>query len=334
MSEQPVASQPAPRARPLANVLRYVRPFVGLCGLAALAAIVHAVGVSAVLETLRGATSWLPLLCLLEGAQIVAEAASSVFGFGSRARLLPVATLLRAHLLGHAIGGIAPAPTVFNETIKATLLAPFVGGPAAASVGVTNQAATLLAGGLFSIPCAAAIFALEGHSIWLWACAVHAVVLTASGLVLRAVSRAGSARRWFAARLPQLAASSAAFHEQGSETGFFAALPTGALLVKRGLQAFQFGVAARAVGADATFLHALAAQGVNLVASAVGFLVPGGLGTTDGAFTLAAGLLGVTAARATSLALLTRCVQMIWLSIASVVALVGRRAWTRSRPAR
>jgi uncharacterized membrane protein YbhN (UPF0104 family) len=319
----------------MAAVLRHLRPAIGVLGLAALALIVRAVGVAAVARTLRDATSWLPILCLLEGGQIVAEAAASYFAFGSLADRLPLATLLRAHVLGHAIGAIAPAPTVFNETIKATLLAPFVGAPAAASVGVTNQAATLIAGGLFSIPCAIAIFLLQGPSLWFWACAAHAVVLTACGVCLRAVTRAGAARRWFGSRFPRLAARTRAFHAHGIETGFFAARPTGALLVKRGLQALQYGVAARAVGADATFLHALAAQGVNLVASAVGVLVPGGLGTTDGAFTLAAGLLGVTAARATSLALLMRSVQLIWLLIASVMALLvtlRERAPTKPSP--
>ncbi len=305
--------------------LSWLRPLLGLVGLAALAAIVHAVGASAIAETLRGAVAWLPLLCLLEAGRIVAAAGSSYFAFGRLARRIPLTTLLRAHLLGHAIGGVAPAPTVFNETIKATLLARYVGAPAAASVGVINQAATLMAVGVFSIPCAFAILALGGASLWLWACSAHAVILIACGLGLRAVTRADATGRWIASKLPRLAERSAVFHAHASETGLFAARSTGALLVGRGIQALQFGVAARAVGGEATFVRAMAAQGVNLVASAVGVLVPAGLGTTDGAFTLAADLLGVSAARATSLALLMRCVQLVWLVIASAVALFGSR---------
>jgi hypothetical protein len=307
------------------DTLPWLRLGLGLLGLAALAAIVHVVGAAAIVETLRGALGWLPLLCLLEAGRIVAAASSSYFAFGNIARRIPPATLLRAHLLGHALGGVAPAPTVFNETIKATLLAPYVGTPAAASVGVINQAATLMAVGLFSVPCAFAILALDGASVWLWACVAHAVILVACGVGLRAVTRADAAGLWLVSRLPRLALHTVRFQAHASETGLLAAPSTGALLAGRAIQALQYGVAAHAVGGDATFLHAMAAQGVNLVASAVGVLVPAGLGTTDGAFTLAAGLLGLTAARATSLALLMRCVQIVWLLIASVVAFLGPR---------
>jgi len=315
----------------MASVLRYLRPLLGLLGLVALAAIVHAVGVATVVETLRVAAPWLPLLCLLEAGRIGAESASSYFAFGALAPRIPLATLLRAHLLGHAIGAVAPAPTVFNETIKATLLAPRVGAPAAASVAVINQAATLMAGGLFSIPCAFAIFALGGASFWLWACAAHAVILITSGVGLRVLSRAGAARQWLASKMPRLADRMLVFHAHASANGLLAASSTGALLAGRAIQALQYGIAARAVGGDATFLHALAAQGVNLLAAAVGVIVPGGFGTTDGAFALAATLLGVTAARATSLSLLMRCVQIIWLLVASAVALVTPRRELASR---
>ncbi len=306
-------------------LLPWLRLVLGLMGLAALAAIVHSVGASAIVETLRGGMAWLPLLCALEAGRILAAAAASYFAFGKLAPRIPIGTLLRAHLFGHALGGVAPAPTVFNETIKATLLAPYVGAPAAASVGVINQAATLMSVGLFSIPCALAILALSGASLWLWACAAHAVILVACGVGLRAVTRAGATGRWLVSKLPRLAVHTAVFQAHAGESGLFAARSTGALLVGRAVQALQYGLAAHAIGGDATFLHALAAQGVNLVASAVGVLVPAGLGTTDGAFTLAAGLLGVTAARATSLALLMRCVQMVWLLIASAIAFLAFR---------
>jgi uncharacterized membrane protein YbhN (UPF0104 family) len=72
----------------------------------------------------------------------------------------------------------------------------------------------------------------------------------------------------------------------------------------------------------------MAAQGVNLVASAVGVLVPGGVGVNEGAFTLAAGILNTTAVRATSLALLIRCDQLVWALVGSGVAFL----WPTRRP--
>ena len=288
-----------------------------------LAVIVERVGAQAIFATLRPAVRWLPLLCVVEAARIGCDALASRLGFGTLATRIPLPTLYRAHVIGQSLGALAPAPRVVNETIKIGLLAPYVGAAAATSVGFINQAATLIAGGLFSIPCGAAMFALGGGTMWLWAAALHAVVLVSSGLGLRAVTRADAPGRWLARKIPRLAARAAAFREHTSEIGFFAAAPTAALVLGRCCQAIQYGIAARAVGIDVGVLGAMAAEGVNLIATAVGVAVPGGLGTTDGAFTLAAGLLSTTVARATALALLMRCLQVLWVPIGSIAALLG-----------
>jgi hypothetical protein len=311
-----------------AAVMTWVRVALGVIGLGVLVAIVRHIGVQVLVDTLRPAVRWLPLLCALEVFRIASETASSYWALGSLAPRIPLTTLFRAHLLGHGIGNLAPAPRVVNETIKATLVAPFVGAPAATSVGFINQAATLIAVGLFTLPCAAAIFALVGASIWFWAALAHSVVIAASGVGLQAITRADAPGRWLAKRIPSLAARTTAFRDHALETGLFARGPVAGLLASRVVQTLQYGIAAHAVGIDVGFLRAMAAEGVQLVASAVGVLVPAGVGTQDGAFTLAATLLGTTMARATSLALLMRCVQLVWLAIASTIALVtrGRRA--------
>jgi hypothetical protein len=299
------------------------RAALGVAGLVALVVIVRHVGARAIADTLRGALAWVPLLCLLELCVVGCETAASYVAFGGLAARIPRGTLVRAHVLGHSIGAVAPAPTVVRETIKATLLTPYVGAAPATAVAFVNQAATLIAVGVFSVPCGVAIFALGGASIWFWACAVHAFALVGCGVGLQLATRADAPGRWLVRMLPRLGPRAAAFRAHASETGPFAAGPTGALLVARGFQVVQLGVAARAVGIDAGFLQAMAAQGVNLLASAVGVLVPGGIGTTDGAFTLAASLLATTVARATSLALLMRCSQLIWILIGSAVAFLA-----------
>ena len=96
-------------------------------------------------------------------------------------------------------------------------------------------------------------------------------------------------------------------------------------MLGRCVQVVQYGIAARAVGIDVGALGAMAIEGVNLIASAVGVLVPGGFGTTDGAFTLAANLLGTTIARATSMALLMRCMQFAWVPLGSLLIVLGSR---------
>ena len=187
------------------------------------------------------------------------------------------------------------------------------------AVAFINQAATWISVGLFSVPCGLAIFALRGASLWFWACVIHAPVLVASGLALQAVTRSGGPGRWLIKTFPRLASRAAAFPEDTKEGGLWVARPTSALLLGRCFQVLQFGVAALAVGIHASFLGAMAAQGVSLVASAVGVFVPAGVGVNEGAFTLAADVLNTTAFRATSLALLIRCDQLVLALAGSIL---------------
>jgi hypothetical protein len=301
------------------------RVALAAAGLLALIAIIHHVGARAVWGTLRSAVRWLPLLCALELARMACETLASHVAFGSVASRIPRATLFRAHVIGISLGALAPAPRVVNETIKVGLLAPHVGVAAATSVGFINQAATLISVGLFSIPCGLAILALGGAGVWFWASLVHAFVLVATGLALQAATRADAPGRWLVARFPKLAERAAAFRDHASETGLWARGPVAAMMLGRSVQVVQYGVAAYAVGIDAGVLRAMAAMGVSLLAAAVGVMVPGGLGATDGAFTLAADMLSTTVTKATSLSLLMRCMAIAWVGLGSVVALAGPR---------
>lgn len=298
---------------------------LGIVGLVATTWIVRRVGVEIVLGTLREALPWLPALAAIELARIGCSALASYFAFGALAPRIPRGTLLRAHVIGHGLATVAPAPTVVNESVKATFFAPYTGAPAAAAVGFINQSATLISVGLLSIPCGVAIYLVEGASLWFLAAAVHAVVLVGAGLGLGIVTRARRLGALLVGRFPKLEERAAAFREHADTVDLAASKPTTALFVGRCLQMAQYALAARAVGIDMTILRALSAQGVSLVANAVGALVPGGFGTTEGAFTLAADLLGTTAARATALALLMRSTQLVWLAIASAFALVDLR---------
>lgn len=296
---------------------------LGVGGLVAIALIIDGIGFDRIVETMRPAMRWVPVICVLEVGRFVSETAGAYFAFGSRAKEIPLLTLFRANLIGQSIANLAPAPRLVNETIKITLLAPYVGVPAATSVGATIQAATLLSVGLFSFPCAIAIFSLSGASVWFWAVVIHGIVLVATGLAIRGMTRAKGPGRWLAKRFPRLAPGTAEFAAHAEEVGLWATLPTVSLLGNRLFQAIQIGVAAFAVGIDTDIVRGMAAQGVNLVANAVGVIVPAGLGTTDGAFTLAAEMLKTDTAKAASLALLMRCTQLVWLFIGSGVLFFG-----------
>lgn len=302
----------------------WFRILLGVGGLALLAGIVHHVGVDVIVATLRPALPWVSVLAAIELVRIGCATLGSYLAFGAIAKKIPRALLFRAHVLGHSIGQVAPAPTVFNETIKATFITPYTGVGPAAAVGFANQAATFVANGLFTIPCALAIFALQGPSIWFYACLVHTVVLVASGIALQAATRADAPGRLLVKRLPKLAARAEAFREHARGIRIGVRGPTEMLFVSRCFQMVQYGVAAHAVGIDFSALRVLASEGVHLVSMAVGVMVPGGFGATEGAFTLAATLLDTTVAKATSMALLMRCMQLIWVAIASVIAIATR----------
>jgi hypothetical protein len=318
--DQPIAIEPARPSR----LLQGLRIALGLVGIGAVVLLVRHVGVHAVMDALAGSLAWLPALCALEFLRIVCETAATYFAFGKLASHIPRGTLLHAHVLGHSIGAVAPAPSVVNETIKATLLVPFVGAGPATSVAFINQSATLMSVGFVSIPCGIAIYLLGGASIWFWACMVHGVVLSGCGVGLQAITRSETLRRLHARIFPKRAHRMVAFRAHATEGGLFASRTTGALIAGRVVLIFQLGVAAYAVGIHANLLRAMAVEGVYLLAATVGVLIPAGLGTTDGALTLASHLLDTAAARATSLALLVRCVQIVWVAIALLVAPVHR----------
>jgi uncharacterized membrane protein YbhN (UPF0104 family) len=96
----------------------------------------------------------------------------------------------------------------------------------------------------------------------------------------------------------------------------------------RTVQTIEYALIAYAVGLHVGILEALAVQGTNLVAAAVGVFVPGQVGSAEAVFAAAAKVLDTTVARAMSIALLSHAVQLI-LVVAGFVLLFGWRARRR-----
>ncbi|MFO0612150.1 MAG: lysylphosphatidylglycerol synthase transmembrane domain-containing protein [Polyangiaceae bacterium] len=321
----PETTEVPPTPREKQGIGRWVRLGFGVAGLIGLGALVASVGPRVILDTLEPALAWVPLIGALELGRIGSETLATWIALGEERSKIPRIALFRATLVGHAIANLAPAPRVVNETIKGTVVAPHVGVAAATSAGITMQAATLSCVGLFSIPCGIAIHLLGGASVWFWASMIHATSMIATGVAIRAVARAKGLGRWLAKRFPRLGSTPTDVSEHNARSSVWGFGPTLALFGNRTTQVIQLAIAAHAVGIDTNFARALAAQGVNLVAAAVGVMVPGGFGTTDTAFTLAAELLGTTVVKATAMALLMRCIQFIWLFIGSVFMMIERR---------
>lgn len=324
-------SPPAPWRRGTGVALRAL-VFVG--ALLALGYVVRSVGTEQVLSLVAQSARLLPLVALLELGCIALDAVATRMALGPRGGLVPLRTLIASHLVAQAVMNIMPAGRGASEAAKATLLAPYVGVPAAIAMGTTNQANVLLSAAIFSLPCAlAAHFALGSSELTL-AMLLHFAVLFALGAGLRFLQRFPRALRFVERYFARWAVGARRFVEASRETPLLSAGPIAAMLFGRLLQTAEYAVLAYAVGLPIGPMHALAVQGLNLVAAAVGVLVPGQLGSAEAIFAVAAEPLGFTAAQAVSIALLAQVVSLGFTAVGLVVlgvwVSVPGRAVTRS----
>lgn len=299
-----------------------VRLGFGAAGVTALVLLIRSVGPEALWAALRPAVRWLPLLLALEAARIGVEALGTLVLYGRRASLIPGGHLVRTHLIGYAVNAIAPAGRTAAEATKAALLARWVGGAQATAVAATNQALTLLASGLVSIPCAYAAWRITGRSAFTGLLVAHAIGLTAVGVAMRHEMRGRRVTGWLGGRFRAVERHAEAFRSAAAETALVPRSPLAAMMLGRVLQIVQYAVVAHAAGVDVSALRALFAQGVSFISMALGVLVPGQIGAAEGAFALSAEALGTTVASATVIALLVHCVQAVWILVGTLTPLV------------
>jgi hypothetical protein len=273
-----------------------------VAGTLAVLALIRSVGLGPLLQLLRRGLPVLPWLVTIELARIALEASCTWFLCGEHARRISRATWVRTHAVAFAASVILPAGRATSEAIKATMLAPHLGGARAAAVGVMHQTVSLYGLVVVSIPCTAAALA--------------------RGLPLP---------RFLRRRLA-LAQAVAGFREA---TRAIAWLPPGPILSKlanRALQVLQYGVLLHAVSGTTTTARACLAQGVNLVGSALGDLVPAQVGATDGAFALAAPALSVKVGDGVAIAMLIHVMHVALSIPGALLPLIQRSLRTEALP--
>ncbi len=312
--------EPSAPSRRLAPTL--ARVGAGVLGLLFVAYMVHRTGPDVILLALRPAWRWLPLVLVFDLARIATESLATRYAYGARGHLVPWSMLARAQLVGYAVAAVMPAGRTSSEAVKVAMLGPYAGIPAAVAAGATNQAVTLIVGGVVSVPCAAAAWHITGLSAVTSMLLVQAAVLTACGLAIRAAARRESAiGTRIAARF---GISLAEFRATSRDVALLPRGPTGAMLVGRVFQLGAFAVLAHAVGVDLSIARVFYAQGISMIALAVGVLLPGQLGAADGAFAASAEPLGTSVAAALSIALLIHVMQIVWVAIGAAVLLWWR----------
>lgn len=300
-----------------------MRVVTGLAGLAVVAFMVRSTGPDVIERVLRPAWRWLPVVLLLDSARIGTEALATYYAYGARGHLLPWSMLVRAQIVGYAVAGVMPAGRTSSEAVKVAMLGRYAGVPTAIAAGATNQAVTLVVGGIVAVPCAIAAFSITGVSAVTLALLAQAAILTVCGVAIRAAARGQSELGTRIAR--RFGVSLVEFRTASRDVALLPRGPTLSMLVGRVFQIGVFAVLAHAVGVDLSVARVLYAQGINMIALALGVLVPGQLGAADGAFAASAVPLGTTVAVAMSIALLVHVMQMIWVAIGATVLLVWRR---------
>ncbi|XXR41028.1 lysylphosphatidylglycerol synthase domain-containing protein [Sorangium sp. So ce375] len=323
----PPAAPDAPAAR-RARRKALLHVALGGLGLAALAALIRHVGAAEMLAAVTRAAPFVPLLIALEAARVGCEALAT--GVLCAPRRVPVAELLRIHAVTYPVITLMPAGRPAGEAVKAALLSPHVGAPRAAAIATANQSLALLSSAPLSLLAAIALFRIGGGASPLaLGVLAHAALLVASGLGVAFAARQRTASAWITRRFARAGQLATAFQEAVHERPPVPAWPFAACLAGRALQAVQYGVLLAVVGAESGPVRALAAYGVGAAGTAAGDLIPGQVGATDGAFALAAPLLGLTESSAIAISLLVHLLQAAF----ALAGIAAAFLWRRSPPA-
>jgi uncharacterized membrane protein YbhN (UPF0104 family) len=280
--------------------------------------LIRSAGIGHVLEALRDAGPWLPAVLLLELGILACDMTAARVLLGQSLARVGASRWVRSVALAYASTVILPAGRAAGEAVRATTLAPSIGLGRATAVCSRIQACVLVSNAAISFVIAAAVFGAGLSGALALAVLGNAVACTLLSIVVFAAARSERVAGWLrqrfkhVARPPEITAASSSIADDMK-----GALPC---LLGRVFEATQYGVVLHAIGGRATPFTALAAQGIHLVGASVGDLVPNQMGVTEGAYRLFTSALGVTDARALSIALIIRIVQLSLTGLCFIVA--------------
>lgn len=291
-------------------------------GLLGVAILVHRASGSSVLAALSAAAIYFPIVVLLEGGMLACEATGLWLLYGEARHKLRAADMARAAVVGYPMMVLLPVGRAAAEAMRAGLLTPQVGGARAAAAAARMQGVLLLANAMVSVPCALAALALLGRSILPVAIAVNAVAVLVLGLSVLYGGRRAGLGAWLGRLSKRVGHAGTEFDEYLREGP---AVPLRAVLcafASRLLQLGQYMVLLTAVGGQFGLIRGLCTQGIHLVGSAMGDLIPGQLGVTEATYSLWSSALSLDAAAGLAIALLAHLSQACWATIGSIAALV------------
>lgn len=291
-----------------------------LLGVGAIVYVVRDAGPDQVLATLLGAGLFVPFIVLLEAAFMSMDVFSLRALMGAPARAVPVSVWIRSGLVAYAVMILFPGGRAAGEVVRATQLAPHLGGAKALGYGARLQAATMLGNTAISVPAALACFWEGGVGAVLpWLVLGNGIVTAAIGGAILFVSRRSQIGGWLGRRFAALSTHGERFDEAlREETPFLPAFLFSTL--GRVFQTVQYGLILVAVGGTLGVSSALVAQGIHLVGAGAGDLVPNQAGITEGAYWMFSEALGFASdpAKAVGIALVARFCQYLLAAVGLV----------------
>lgn len=290
-------------------------------GLGAVVWLAHETGIEVVKESMLTIVPVFPVLILLEGFRIGFEALATytlLLQMGGKVPLLP---LVRSSLISYSVCIVLPAGRTLGEALRGAILTPFVGSGRATTLATMNQVLTLFSNAVMAI--LATVTAIYGYG-WSELTAVllgYAVITCGLALCIQVIARLSRFGKLLIRLLPRYKETISSFCSYTKECGYLPVLPSMAMIMSRISQVLQFGVLGLVLGLglnlDSTFLS----QGINLIGSAVGDLIPSQLGTIDGAFVRFSPYLGTTGAVGLSIAVTVHCIQLCCVALGSLISL-------------
>lgn len=294
---------------------RLLQLVFGVLGAAAISALVYRAGPAHVLESMRTIGPWLPVVFLLEGVRLSADAFRTWLLYRIGNREVPFMRVWAAQIASCPAASLLPAGGAASEAMKAASMSPWVGAPIAAATATVNQALALIATAIASIPCVAAAYLTSRWRGFTTPIAIQALTAIGLGLIIQLTTRNASVGRLVARFSARAGEAIEGYRNAVVSLGFLPIAPIGAGVVARAVQAVELGILLRAVGGALGIRSALLTLGVHMVGGAAGDLVPGQLGVTDGSFALAADSLGIALAGALSIPLAVRGMQLVWAMV-------------------
>lgn len=286
---------------------RYGRWLLLAFGALALVLLIRHVGALQVLATLKTGGFWLPVIMLLEAAWIGMDVLALKLFYGAAAKQVSLRQWCRSMMMHYVVMVLFPAGRAGAEITRAAMLAPVVGGHRASAGAVQIQSVVLIANALISTICLVAVVLVAGSgSGLLWLLFVNAVGTLFLGAMLYLGARIGNVGSWLGRRIKSLSRHGPEVDALLSQAPLVPWGPLGCAAVGRAIQTLQYGVVLYSVGGNLSLLNALITEGIHLVGAGLGDMVPNQVGITEGAYSIFAGMLGVGAAAAVSIALLAR----------------------------